>query len=36
LADTSTPIEALPFSGVVFVRDRAGESVLMQEKFIEK
>lgn len=36
LAERGTPIEPLPFPGVVFVRDRAGESVSMQESFIAK
>lgn len=36
LAERGTPIEPLPFPGVVFVRDRAGESVSMQENLIEK
>jgi len=36
LAERGTPIEALPFPGVVFVRDRAGESVSMQENLFEK
>ncbi|MGL4501671.1 MAG: hypothetical protein ACRC2M_21545, partial [Planktothrix sp.] len=36
LAERGTPLEALPFPGVVFVRDQAGESVSMQESFLEK
>ncbi|MGF1568334.1 MAG: glycosyltransferase family 2 protein [Nodosilinea sp.] len=36
LAQRGTPIEPLPFPGVVFVRDRAGESVSMQEQFLAK
>jgi hypothetical protein len=36
LAERGTPIEALPFPGVVFVRDRAGESVSMQENLFAK
>jgi hypothetical protein len=36
LAERGTPIEALPFPGVVFVRDRAGESVSMQESLFAK
>lgn len=36
LAERGTPLEALPFPGVVFVRDQAGESVSMQESFFEK
>lgn len=36
LAERGTPIEPLPFPGVIFVRDRAGESVSMQEGLIEK
>jgi len=36
LAERGTPIKPLPFPGVVFVRDRAGESVSMQENLIAK
>ena len=36
LAERNTPIEPLPFPGVVFVRDRAGESVSMQEPLLAK
>jgi len=36
LADRGTPIDPLPFPGVVFVRDRAGESVSMQETLVAK
>jgi hypothetical protein len=36
LAERGTPIAPLPFPGVVFVRDRAGESVSMQEGLIAK
>ncbi|HEY9630754.1 MAG TPA: hypothetical protein V6C84_25945 [Coleofasciculaceae cyanobacterium] len=36
LAERGTPIEPLPFPGVVFVRDRAGESVSMQETLVAK
>ncbi|MBW4481991.1 MAG: glycosyltransferase family 2 protein [Tildeniella torsiva UHER 1998/13D] len=36
LAERGTPIEPLPFPGVIFVRDRAGESVSMQENVLAK
>jgi hypothetical protein len=36
LAERGTPIAPLPFPGTVFVRDRAGESVSMQEDLIAK
>lgn len=36
LAERGTPIEPLPFPGVIFVRDRAGESVSMQENLSAK
>lgn len=36
LAERGTPITPLPFPGVIFVRDRAGESVSMQEGFVAK
>ena len=36
LAERGTPIAPLPFPGVVFVRDRAGESVSMQESVLAK
>lgn len=36
LAERGTPLEPLPFPGVVFVRDQAGESVSMQESLIAK
>jgi hypothetical protein len=36
LAERGTPILPLPFPGVVFVRDRAGESVSMQESLLAK
>ena len=36
LAERGSPIEPLPFPGVVFVRDRAGESVSMQETLVAK
>ncbi|MBD2072862.1 glycosyltransferase family 2 protein [Phormidium sp. FACHB-592] len=36
LAERGAPIEPLPFPGVVFVRDSAGESVSMQETLLAK
>ena len=36
LAERGTPIAPLPFPAVVFVRDRAGESVSMQESLFAK
>ena len=36
LAERGTPIAPLPFPGVIFVRDRAGESVSMQESLLAK
>lgn len=36
LSERGTPIEPLPFPGVVFVRDKSGESVSMQESFMAK
>ena len=36
LAARGTPIEALPFAGAVFVRDKVGESISMQEPFLAK
>lgn len=36
LADRGTPLEPLPFPGVIFVRDRIGESVSMQEPMLAK
>lgn len=36
LAERGTPIAPLPFPGVVFVRDKAGESVSMQETLSAK
>jgi hypothetical protein len=36
LAERGTPIEPLPFPGVIFIRDRAGESVSMQENLLAK
>lgn len=36
LADRGTPLKPLPFPGVVFVRDRIGESVSMQETISAK
>ena len=36
LAARGTPIEPLPFPGVVVVRDKAGESISMQESFRAK
>lgn len=36
LAERGTPIQPLPFPGVIFVRDRARESVSMQEGLVAK
>ena len=36
LAEIGKPIEPLPFKGTVFMRDRVGESISMQEPFLEK
>ncbi len=36
LAERGTPLKPLPFPGVIFVRDRVGESVSMQETLMEK
>jgi hypothetical protein len=36
LADRGTPIKPLPFPGAIFVRDKIGESISMQEPFLAK
>lgn len=36
LATRGTPIEPLPFPGAVFVRDKVGESISMQEPLLAK
>jgi hypothetical protein len=36
LAANQTPIDPLPFPGTIFIRDRAGESVSLQESFLAK
>lgn len=36
LAQRGTPLKALPFPGAVFLRDKVGESISMQESFVDK
>ena len=36
LAERGTPLQPLPFPGTIYVRDRIGESISMQEPFLAK